>query len=246
MPEPQHIKAKAGDIAERVLLAGDADRVRQLSNMLKNATVVNENRGYITYTGFYRDKPVTVACHGIGAPSAAIVIEELRMLGAKVMVRLGTAGGLIKEIKYGDVLIASGAFLPYGNIMNQYIGNVIPPTVPSYDLLSSLVNASKISKTAVYVGPVYSGDAFYAEDSEYSSKLSKLGYIGAEMEAGTLFALASLRGFKAGALFMASNNIVLNTPLYDASKLMSYLDNVASIAINALVSVNPDPLRQIS
>ncbi|MCL4344613.1 MAG: purine-nucleoside phosphorylase [Nitrososphaerota archaeon] len=246
MPEPQHIKAKAGDIAERVLLAGDPDRVRQLSNMLQNATVVNENRGYITYTGFYREERVTIACHGIGAPSAAIVIEELHMLGAKVMIRLGTAGGLLKEMKYGDVLIANGAFLPQGNIMNQYSESVIPPTVPSYDVLSSLVNASRISKTAVYIGPVHSGDAFYAEGSDHSARLSTLGYIGAEMEAGTLFALASLRGFKAGALFMVSNNIALNTPLYDASKLRSYLDNVASIAMDALVSVKPDSSHQSS
>lgn len=246
MPEPQHIKAKVGDISERVLLAGDPDRVRQLSNMLENATVVNENRGYITYSGIYKKQRLTIACHGIGAPSAAIVIEELRMLGAKVMVRLGTAGGLLKEMKYGDVLIASGAFLPVGNIMNQYSGNIIPPTVPSYELLSSLVNASRVSKTAVYVGPVYSGDAFYAEDSDHSARLSTLGYMGAEMEAGTLFALASLRGFKAGALFMVSNNIALNTPLYDASKLRGYLDNVASIAMDALVSVKPDSQHQSS
>jgi len=235
--EPQHIKAKKGDIAERVLLSGDPERVKQLSSMLKDAVLVNENRGYITYTGFYNDKRVSIACHGIGAPSAAIVIEELYMLGSKIMVRLGTAGGLSKEMKYGDILIANGAFLPQGNIMNQYSKDILPPTVPSYDLLNSLVNAAKNSPTAVYVGPVYSGDAFYAEDKDYSSKLSSLGYIGAEMEAATLFALSSIRNFKAGALFMVSNNIALNTPLYDASKLKIYLDNVASIALNAITGI---------
>ncbi len=236
MPEPQHIKAKSGEISERVLIAGDAERVRQLAGMLQDAKLVNENRGYITYTGLYNNHRVSVACHGIGAPSAAIVIEELHMLGAKVIIRLGTAGGLLKHMKYGDVIIASGAFFPHGNIMNQYSPDISPPTVPSYELLSALVNAAKGSLSTVHVGPVYSGDAFYAEGEDYSRKLSSLGYIGAEMEAATLFALASMRGFKAGALFMVSNNIALNTPLYDASKLKKYLDNVAKIALDALTS----------
>lgn len=241
MREPQHIKAKKGEISERALIAGDAERVRQLAGMLKDARLVNENRGYITYTGFYNDQMVSVACHGIGAPSAAIAIEELHMLGAKVIIRLGTAGGLLKEMKYGDIIIASGAFFPHGNIMNQYSPDVSPPTVPSYELLSALVNAARDSLTKVYVGPVYSGDAFYAETEDFSRKLSSLGYIGAEMESATLFALASIRGFRAGAMFMVSNNIVLNTPLYDASKLKEYLDNAARIALNALTSplINP-------
>ena len=83
---PYHIKARPEDIAARIIVAGDPARVEQVSGMLKDAKLVNTNRGFITYTGYYKDVPITVATHGIGAPSAAIVFEELVMLGAKAVV----------------------------------------------------------------------------------------------------------------------------------------------------------------
>ncbi|WP_243679678.1 hypothetical protein [Vulcanisaeta souniana] len=69
------------------------ERARQLSELLVSARLVNENRGgLITYTGKYNNVDVTVATHGIGAPSAAIVIEELISMGARFIIRLGTTG----------------------------------------------------------------------------------------------------------------------------------------------------------
>ncbi len=62
--------------------------------MLVDARLVNDNRGgLITYTGKYNNVDITVATHGIGgAPSAAIVIEELISMGARFIIRLGTTG----------------------------------------------------------------------------------------------------------------------------------------------------------
>jgi len=231
-----HLKAKRGDIAERVIISGDPDRIRQLSLILRDARLVNENRGYITYTGTYAGKDVTIACHGIGAPSIAIVVEELGMLGARYVLRLGTAGGLIKDMKYGEILIANGAFSSPGGTLGAYSKQSFPiPTIPSFDLFDALIRASATSKSKVYIGPVISGDAFYAEDDNV--ELSKIGYFAAEMEASTLFAIGQIRGLKSAALFMISNNLIDNTELIDAKRLKQYLENAANIAFNAITGV---------
>lgn len=234
---PLHIKAKEGDVAEKVLLAGDPDRVKMLAQMLSEAKLVNENRGYITYTGTYKGEPVTVACHGIGGPSIAIVIEELYQLGAKKMIRYGTIGGLVEDMNYGDLVIATGAFGPVGNVLWQYSREIPVPSSPSFDVVESLVNEAKRKGIKFYLGPVYSDDAFYGEDESFVTRLRSLGYIGVEMEANTLFGIANLRGFKAGAIFMVSNNLVKKTQLLTASELKAHLERSAEVALNALLNL---------
>ena len=106
---PIHIKAKKGDIAERVIIAGDPARVEQLAKMLENPRLVNTNRGFLVYTGTYKGVPVSVAVHGVGHPSSMLVVEELIMLGAKVIVRFGTCGAMVKGLKIGDLIIPTAA-----------------------------------------------------------------------------------------------------------------------------------------
>jgi 5'-methylthioadenosine phosphorylase len=231
---PAHIKAKRGEVAERVLVSGDPERVKQLSTFLGSAKLVNSNRGYLIYTGEYSGKRVSVACHGTGAPSTAIVVEELVMLGAQSIIRLGTAGGLLREMEYGDVLIANGSFSSIGGTIGAYMKWIPPPTVPSPELFDALVRASRKSKSKVYIGPVFSGDAFYGDGDP--GELARMGYFGAEMESSTLFAISAIRGFRSAALFMLSNNILRNDRLLDAEKLRGHLENASTIAFSALTA----------
>ncbi|MEM4005372.1 MAG: nucleoside phosphorylase, partial [Desulfurococcaceae archaeon] len=84
---PIHIKASSEDIARNVITSGDPGRVDLLSTLLTDAKIVNTHRGLKTITGYYKNSRVTIATHGIGAPSAAIVFEELHQLGARRIIR---------------------------------------------------------------------------------------------------------------------------------------------------------------
>jgi len=234
---PLHIKADKKDIAERVLLAGDPDRVKMLSTMLENVRLVNENRGYITYTGQYKGEKITVSCHGIGGPSIAIVAEELFSLGAKAMIRFGTIGGLDFDMNYGDLVIATGAFGPVGSTIWQYSKDIPLPTSPTFEIVEILEQEAKKRNLKHYTGPVYSDDAFYAEGEDYVNKLKNLGYIGVEMESYTLFGLANLRKFKTGALFMVSNNLLKKTQLLSADELKNYLERAAQFVLDSLIKI---------
>jgi uridine phosphorylase len=57
------------------------------------------------------------------------------------------------------------------------------------------------------------------------------------MESYTLFGLANLRKFKAGALFMVSNNLLKKTQLLSADELKNYLERAAQFVLDSLIKV---------
>jgi 5'-methylthioadenosine phosphorylase len=233
MPEPQHIKAKRGEIAERVILGGDPARVTQLAGWLKDSKLVSGNRGFLTYTGYYEGKPLSIACHGVGAPSAAVVIEELIMLGAKALLRLGTCGGFLQPMKIGDLIIPTGAAY-LGGTLSQYVGNEHLSPVPDFELTKQIVETSKKKNLKYYLGPVFSSDAFYAESPDFVSKWSKRGYIAVEMECATLFGLGMLRCVKTGSALIVSDNLAQLQPMVDAEILKGFVDNIGKIVFDSI------------
>ncbi len=237
---PFHIKAKPEDIAERVIVAGDPARVEQVSKLLEKPRIVNTNRGFLTYTGYYKGIPVTIATHGIGGPSVAIVFEELRMLGAKVIVRLGTCGGMVKELSKGDIVIATGAaYYTGGNAIGMYAHEACMPTAPHHEVTCALVSSAKKHGVKYFLGPVLSSDAFYAEDPEFAKKWSERGILAVEMECAVIFSLGWMRNVKTGALLVVSDSLVKpeEVALASAEELKEKVDVAAKVVLDALKNV---------
>lgn len=232
MPEPQHIKAKKGEIADRVIISGDPARIIQLSKNLKDAKLVNENRGYLTYTGDYQDQRVSICSHGVGAASVAIVIEELIMFGAKALLRFGSCGGFLKPMKIGDLVIATGAAY-LGGTLQQYVSEHISP-VPDFELTQLLTDTAKGQGVKYYIGPVFSSDAFYAEDPHFVSKWSERGYIAVEMECATLFGLGMMRGVRTASALLVSDNLAEMQPMVDAVALGGYVEKVSKLVFDSI------------
>ncbi|QOJ78548.1 purine-nucleoside phosphorylase [Infirmifilum lucidum] len=237
MAKPLHILAKPGDIAPRVVASGDPARVKQLSTLLEDARLVNENRGFLVYTGKWRGVDVTVATHGIGAPSAAIVFEELIMLGAKLIVRFGTCGGFLKEMRVGDFVIATGASYVPGGTLNTYTRGDCLVAVPDYEVLKSLVEKAEERGLRYFLGPVISSDNFYA-GVDFLNEWIKRGMIAVDMEAATLMVLSRIRGVKAGAAFVVSDVIgEVYAKMATAEELREAVDKASRAVLDAVVSV---------
>ncbi|MCS7110279.1 MAG: purine-nucleoside phosphorylase [Candidatus Caldarchaeum sp.] len=234
MLQPQHLKTR--DIAKRVVAAGDPARVVQLSKMLDSPRLVNENRGFIAYTGSFRGEPVTVICHGVGGPSSAIVFEEVAMLGAKLIIRLGTCGAFVKGMKNGEIVIPTAAAY-IGGTLQQYVPDTHLTPAPSYEVVSTLVEEFKNNGLKTYLGPVFSSDAFYAEDPEFAAKWSRRGYIAVEMECATLFGLGMLRNLKTGSALLISDNLAEMTPMVDAEYLKPFVEKAGKAVLSAAVKV---------
>jgi len=200
---PYHIKARREDLAERAVACGDPSRAKMLAGLLDGVELVNESRGFLVYTGRRGGTRVSVVSHGVGAPSAAIVFEELAMLGVRTIVRLGSAGGL-REVKVGDVVVATGALCKHGGIYSQYFNNFCPPTSPDPELTAQLLRELKSRLEGVSAGPIFSSDAFYAEGKDLEIA-SSLGVKAVEMECAILMSLGWLRGLRTACVLVVSN-----------------------------------------
>jgi len=238
VPEPQHFRARKGDIAERVVVSGDPARVVQLSRLLKHSRMVNEYRGFVAYTGEYGRKRFTFACHGIGGPSAAIVIEELAMLGARTIVRLGTCGGVLKSMQVGDLVVATRAGY-LGGTLDYYFKEKRQTTKPDNGLTELLIDSIKDEGVRYYVGPVFSTDAFYAEGTGFASKKAAEGYKAVEMECATVFGVGMLRGIRTACVLIVADNLLHARPMADAEALEEQVAGVGKLVLRSLSRASP-------
>jgi uridine phosphorylase len=210
-----HIGMKEGDVADFVILPGDPGRVDFIAQHFDDAKEVAYNREYKTVTGTYKGRPVSVTSTGIGCPSAAIAIEELANIGAKTMVRLGTAGAMQEFTRVGDTVIATGAVRQEGT-SPQYMP-IEFPAVSSHDMTSALVKSVSATGANYHLGVVQSKDSFYGQHSPDKMPVShelnqkweawvKGGVLCSEMEAATLFVVGSYRKLRTGALLIIAGD----------------------------------------
>ena len=189
-----HLRAEPGDYAPTVLLPGDPNRATavaaRLDGGLAAARRVNEHRLLYGYTGRYRGIPVSVQTTGIGAPAAAIVVEELIRLGARRLIRIGTCGGIGRGIRTGDLVIATAA-APFDGTTATYLHGEPYAPAADFGLVRALVDASAAAGAAHHVGPICTVDVFYNPDADYFSRWAARGVLAFEMESSALFYLAA-------------------------------------------------------
>lgn len=231
---PIHLKGEPGDLAPYVLLPGDPGRARHAAeNFLDEPRLYTEHRGLLGYTGRYRGVPVSVQTTGMGCPSAAIVAEELAMLGARVLLRVGTCGGTAPQAEPGDLVVAQAA-LPLDGTTPQYAGP--EPSVPlaTWRVARACEDAAREAGLRHHVGLVASEDSFYAPGPGHAAWLWARGALGVEMEASAVFTIARLRGLEAGCLLTVSNRI--GDPELAAPELLALgVNRMIATALEAVV-----------
>ena len=75
-----HINLKDEDIADDVIVVGDQGRVAQISSFFSKIEFKTEHREFVTHTGIYNGKRITVLSTGIGTDNIDIVMNELDAL----------------------------------------------------------------------------------------------------------------------------------------------------------------------
>ncbi len=203
----KHIRCRKGDIAPYVIIPGDPGRVKRIVDQMDRADLLAQNREYIVYTGIYKDVPITVCSSGIGGPAASIAFEELIKLGAKVFIRVGSAGGRQKTTAIGTPIVINAAYRGEGT-SKAYLPAEFP-AVADLDVTNALVQALKNRDEAYQVGLGFTRDAYYVQDKELNTLLTDCNVLAAEQEAAVLFIIGSVRGVKTGAVVSTDSNIWL-------------------------------------
>ncbi len=139
---------------------------------------------------------------GMGCPSVDIIVGELLRLGAHRFLRVGTAGTLQKQIRPGDLVIASGAVRDEGT-SDAYSPREFP-AVADPMMVEMLCSAGlRIGLgERTHCGVVHSKDSFFGRefaagpDAErnraYMELLTRNRVLASEMEAAHLFVLGAV------------------------------------------------------
>lgn len=128
-----HLNLHPHEIADTVINVGDPDRVALVSRFFNSIEVKKQKREFITHTGTYKGKRITVLSTGIGTDNIDIVYNELdalvnidlekrtirEKLSSLNLIRIGTSGSLQKDIPV-DSFVFSQFGLGLDGLLNFY------------------------------------------------------------------------------------------------------------------------------
>jgi DeoD family purine-nucleoside phosphorylase len=204
---PIHLRAEPGDYAPNVLCPGDPVRAQYIAEQFfdPGARQVNDERGMLGFTGTFEGEPISVQSTGMGCPSAAIVFEELVMLGATRLVRVGTCGGLADGMAMGDTVIGAVASSDDRSPFRYAGMDGFAPSA-THTLVATAARLSGEGSTgAVHVGPIVTSSLFYDPDPTNFARWKRLGHLGVEMEAAMMYTIAAVKGIEALAIMTVSD-----------------------------------------
>jgi uridine phosphorylase len=204
------------DIGARyAILPGDPGRVPLIAESLEDPRPLAVKREYVSYVGMLDGEKILVISTGMGGPSAAICVEELKMIGVRSVIRVGTCGGMQMPVRAGDRIIPTGAIRQEG-LTGQYVYPEFP-AVPDFEMTAALRQASLELPGQTFIGVVQSKDSLYGQHDPWrmpahAELLAKYeawmraGALGSEMECAAVFIVAQALGMRAGAVLNVTWN----------------------------------------
>lgn len=204
-----HIESQIEDIATTVIMPGDPLRAKFIAETyLTDAKLVNRVRGMLGYTGYYKDKRVTIMASGIGMPSMGIYSYELyNFYNVDSIIRIGSCGAYTIDLNVYDILLVDGAYSysTYAFMQNGCKDNVL---YSSKELTNHIAKKADELNIKVNRGLVHSSDVFYREKDNFKELNKKQSCMAVEMETFALFHNANIVNKKATAILTVSDNLV--------------------------------------
>lgn len=145
-----HLNLHPEEISDLIINVGDPDRVAKVSRFFDSVEVKKQKREFVTHTGFYNNRRITVLSTGIGTDNIDIVYNELDALvninlktreikdklSSLKLVRIGTSGALQKNIPV-DGFVCSSFGLGLDGLLNFYN---MPVTEEESEILEAFNN----------------------------------------------------------------------------------------------------------
>src|SRR5512140_3774731 len=203
-----HTHTGPGDLAALCLIVGAPGRADMIAERyLKGSRrFSNDSRGLVSHTGKYGDCDISVTTSGMGGPSMGIVLPEAVRSGARIFIRVGSCGSLIRESKVGDVIIPTAAIR-----FDRTAEDWAPPEYPAvadWRVVSALHRAAEAKALGKFhtgvectTGDFYTGQGrpnlFGGDHARMQARhevVLRLGAAGDSMEAADLFVWCAPEG----------------------------------------------------
>lgn len=143
-----HLGVDEKQVAKTVLLLPDPMQIPAFAALMTDAYQEGDYREYVTFTGTYAGKPLTVMSSGFGCMPMAIAVEELNHLGVERIVKLEACAAIDPALACGSVCLCKGAVRGEG-ASREYIDSSYP-AVPDMELLAALRRACRPAELAVF------------------------------------------------------------------------------------------------
>lgn len=185
-----HLGLGKGEVAEKVILVGDQDRVHLVSSFFDSIEHTSQHREFVCATGTYNGKRISAISTGIGTDNIDIVINELDALfnidtvnredfnqtTSLDLIRIGTCGILQSEIPVHGYILSTHA-LGLDNVAHFYqidfnanetgINNAfndqvkLPEAIKTYVIEASSSIVNKLSSDKTFEGVTITSSGFY-------------------------------------------------------------------------------------
>jgi uridine phosphorylase len=183
--------------------------------------------------GHWGDQPITLAAPALGAPYAAMVLEKLIILGARMVLALGWCGSLQSHLKIGDLVLPTTTVSTEGTSRHYPLEG--EPPDPDPGLYGTLRRLLSTSNHRWQEGPVWSTDGFYRETVQQVEAYQAQGVLGVDMEMAALFTVGRFRQVPVAGLLVVSDELATLqwNPGYRSERFRRARDQAARLVLAA-------------
>ncbi len=188
--EVYHLALQPNQLAHKVILVGDQDRVALISAFFDTIEHQSQHREFVCHTGTYKGKRISVLSTGIGTDNIDICLQELDVLvnidleqrtektnkTQLEIVRIGTCGILQSDIPLHAYMLSSHAYgidnvahfypIDYTEQETQLRANIDQHLNLPYGITPYLISADsdltqRLSSTETHMGITITSSGFY-------------------------------------------------------------------------------------
>ena len=185
-----HLGLSANNLAHKIILVGDQDRVQLVSEFFEKIEHQSQHREFVCHTGIYKGKRISAISTGIGTDNIDITINELDALvnidlenrienEEKIsleIIRIGTCGILQENIPVHSYILSSHAcgfdnvahfykinFSAFELDLAQKINNFLdfPKSIQTYFSSANEDLVSRLSSKDTHIGITVTSSGFY-------------------------------------------------------------------------------------
>lgn len=210
-----HTRVRMGEIGRYVLVPGCVERAALIAERFDTPRRLAYHQEFLTYIGTLEGVPVAVTSTGIGGPTLAITVEELRRCGADTFIRVGSCASTSPRSRIGDVIIPRGAVRMEGTGEN-----FLPmefPAMPDYSVFCCMKAAARQCGYPYNDGVTITKDSFYTEVSPETKPVAEElrykwdayergGATSTSMECAPLFLMGSALKLRTASVMICATN----------------------------------------
>ncbi|MEO9827434.1 MAG: hypothetical protein ABJF50_23760 [Paracoccaceae bacterium] len=178
------------EIPDVVILEGSWWRAERQAARLAHLSDVRELGFPDIFWGKHREKKV-VFCMAYGAPRAVEISQIFAQLGCKLVIQIGTCGGLQSHLAPGDIVVPETILCEDG-VAEHYVENGEINADPHW--VTRAESALKELGRTVYKGAHVTFSSLFAESVAMYEAWHRDGLLSVEMETATTLAAAAQYG----------------------------------------------------